>query len=309
VAERTGTILDEILAKKRQEVDARKARVSMDLMDLKLSRTPPPRDFLAALRRGMGEPVRVIAELKHASPVKGVLVADYNPERIAGEFALGGAAALSVLTDESFFLGSLTHLPIARRGLDAVGSTIPLLRKDFIIDPYQVAEARAWGADACLLIAAALDDALLATLHAAVLQYGMTALVEVNNAAELARAVAVGAALIGVNQRDLRDFSVNTDLAADLAARMPRATVRAALSGIRNAADMRRLADAGFDAALVGESVITAPDRTAAVRALAEAALTPRPPSPPGKEETFTDEASHPSPARGGGAGGGGNPP
>lgn len=279
MAERTGTILDDILAKKRQEVDARKARVSMDLIELKLSRTPPPRDFLTALRRGAGEPVRVVAELKRASPVKGVFVPDYNPEQIAGEFARGGAAALSVLTDESFFLGSLTHLPIARRGLDAVGSTIPLLRKDFIIDPYQIAEARAWGADACLLIVAALDDAMLATLHAAVLHYGMTALVEVNNAVELARAVAVGAALIGVNQRDLRTFSVNTDLAADLAAQMPRATVRAALSGIKNADDMRRLTDAGFDAALVGESVITAADRTAAVRALAKPGP---PPAPPG---------------------------
>lgn len=275
MAERTGTILDEILAKKRQEVDARKARVSMELIDLKLRRTPPPRDFLGAVRRGPGAPVRVIAELKRASPVKGVFVPEYNPEAIAGEFARGGAAALSVLTDESFFLGSLTHLPIARRGLDAAGSALPLLRKDFIIDPYQVAEARAWGADACLLIVAALDDAMLATLHAAVRDYGMTALVEVNNAAELARAVAVGAALIGVNQRDLRDFSVDTDRAADLVAQMPKGTVRAALSGIRNADDMRRLADAGFDAALVGESVITAADRTAAVRALAEAAPSP----------------------------------
>jgi len=271
VAERTGTILDDILVKKRQEVDARKARVAMDLIELKLRRTPPPRDFLGALRREPGEPVRVIAELKRASPVKGIFVPEYNPEQIAGEFARGGAAALSVLTDESFFLGSLTHLPIARRGLDAVGSAIPLLRKDFIIDPYQVAEARAWGADACLLIVAALDDAMLATLHAAIHEYGMTALVEVNNAAELARAVAIGAALIGVNQRDLRNFSVNTDLAADLVAQMPQATVRAALSGIKNAEDIRRLAAAGFDAALVGESVITAADRTAAVRALAEA--------------------------------------
>ncbi len=271
MVQQTGTILDEILAKKRHEVDARKARVAMDLIELKLSRTPPPRDFLAALKRKPSEPVRVIAELKRASPVKGIFVQDYNPEQIAGEFARGGAAALSVLTDESFFLGSLTHLPIARRGLDAVGSTIPLLRKDFIIDPYQVAEARAWGADACLLIVAALDDAMLAMLYAAVLAYGMTALVEVNNAAELARAVAVGAALIGINQRDLRNFSVNTDLATDLAAKMPRETVRAALSGIRNADDIRRLADVGFDAALVGESVITAADRTAAVRALAEA--------------------------------------
>ncbi|MGI8857575.1 MAG: indole-3-glycerol phosphate synthase TrpC, partial [Thermomicrobiales bacterium] len=209
MAQPTGTILDEILAKKRQEVETRKARVSMELIALKLSRTPPPRDFLGALRRGPGEPVRVIAELKCASPVKGIFVQDYNPELIAGEFARGGAAALSVLTDESFFLGSLTHLPIARRGLDGVGSAIPLLRKDFIIDSYQVAEARAWGADACLLIVAALDGALLATLFAVVREYGMTALVEVNNAAELARAVAVGAELIGVNQRDLRTFSVN----------------------------------------------------------------------------------------------------
>ncbi len=297
MADRTGTILNEIVASKRQEVAVRKARVSMDLIELKLRRTPPPRDFLAALRREADEPVRVIAELKRASPVKGVFVPDYNPEQIAGEFARGGAAALSVLTDESFFLGSLTHLPIARRGLDAVGSAIPLLRKDFLIDPYQVAESRAWGADACLLIVAALDDALLATLHAAVLNYGMTALVEVNNAAELARAVAVGAALIGVNQRDLRTFSVNTDLAADLAARMPRATVRAALSGIKDADDMRRLADAGFDAALVGESVITPADRTAAVRALAQP---PQPSSPLGDGKSEAIEANPPSPAHGG---------
>lgn len=303
MAQRTGTILDEILAKKRQEVDARKARVAMDLIELKLRRTPPPRDFLAALRRGADEPVRVIAELKRASPVKGVFVQEYNPERIASEFARGGAAALSVLTDESFFLGSLTHLPIARRGLDAVGSTIPLLRKDFLIDSYQVAEARAWGADACLLIVAALDDAMLATLHAAILAYGMTALVEVNNAEELARAVAVGAALIGVNQRDLRTFSVNADLASDLAAQMPRATVRAALSGIKNADDMRRLADAGFDAALVGESVITAADRTAAVRALATPDLVPQSPSPYCPEGTRKGKMD--SPAVSGGDGGG----
>jgi indole-3-glycerol phosphate synthase len=302
VAERTGTILDEILDKKRQEVDARKARVSMDLIDLKLSRTPPPRDFLGALRRGPGEPVRVIAELKRASPVKGIFVQDYNPELIAGEFARGGAAALSVLTDESFFLGSLTHLPIARRGLDAVGSEIPLLRKEFIIDPYQVAEARAWGADACLLIVAALDDAMLATLFAAVQEYGMTALVEVNNAEELARAVAVGASLIGVNQRDLRNFSVNTDLAATLAAQMPAATVRASLSGIKGPDDMRRLADAGFDAALVGESVITAADRAAAVRALAEANPPPAPPDT-GGEQLMQRLDRVPPPAPGGGQG------
>lgn len=302
MAERTGTILDDILAKKRQEVDARKARVAMDLIELKLRRTPPPRDFLGALRRGAGEPVRVIAELKRASPVKGIFVPEYNPEQIAGEFARGGAAALSVLTDESFFLGSLTHLPIARRGLDAVGSAIPLLRKDFIIDPYQVAEARAWGADACLLIVAALDDAMLATLHAAIHEHGMTALVEVNNAAELARAVAIGAALIGVNQRDLRNFSVNTDLAADLAAQMPQATVRAALSGIKNADDMRRLAAAGFDAALVGESVITAADRTAAVRALAEAGPPPAP-LDMGEEQRVQCHAAVPPPVSGGGQG------
>ncbi len=270
VAQRTGTILDEILATKRRDVDARKARVGMELIDLKLRKVPPARDFLGALRRGPGEPVRVIAELKRASPTKGIFAPEYHPEIIAADYARGGAAALSVLTDEPYFQGNLTHLPIARRGLESVGSTIPILRKDFIIDPYQVAEARAWGADACLLIVAALDDALLATLHAEVLRYGMTALVEANNAEELARAVAAGARLIGVNQRDLRDFSVNTNLAAHLAARMPAGVVKAALSGIKGPEDMRRLADAGYDAALVGESVMIAPDRAAAVRALAQ---------------------------------------
>jgi indole-3-glycerol phosphate synthase len=269
VAQRTGTILDEILATKRRDVDARKARVGMDLIELKLRKVPPARDFLGALRRGPGEPVRVIAELKRASPVKGIFAPEYHPELIAADYARGGAAALSVLTDEPYFQGNITHLPIARRGLESVGSALPILRKDFLIDPYQVAESRAWGADACLLIVAALDDALLATLHAEVLRHGMTALVEVNNADELARAVAVGARLIGVNQRDLRNFSVNTDLASDLAARMPAGVLKAALSGIKGPDDMRRLADAGYDAALVGEAVMIAPDRAAAVRALA----------------------------------------
>lgn len=270
VAQRTGTILDEILATKRRDVDARKARVGMDLIELKLRKSPPARDFLGALRRGPEEPVRVIAELKRASPVKGVFAPEYHPEIIAADYARGGAAALSVLTDEPYFQGNITHLPIARRGLESVGSTIPILRKDFMIDPYQVAESRAWGADACLLIVAALDDTMLATLHAEVLRHGMTALVEANNAEELTRAVAVGARLIGVNQRDLRNFSVNTDLAADLAARMPAGVVKAALSGIKGPDDMRRLAKAGYDAALVGESVMIAPDRATAVRALAQ---------------------------------------
>ncbi len=211
----------------------------------------------------------MIAELKHASPSKGVFVDTYEPEQIAAEYVRGGAAALSVLTDEPYFGGSLTHLPIARRGADAAGRSVPILRKDFLIDPYQVAEARAWGADACLLIVAAVDDETLAALYAAVRQYGMTALVEVNNVTELRRAAAVGAALIGVNQRDLRDFSVNTDLAAALAAEMPSGTVTAALSGIKGPDDMLRLTAAGYHAALVGESVMTAPDRAAAVRALA----------------------------------------
>lgn len=266
---RTGTILDEILARKRQDVAARKARVDMDLIEMKISRTPPPHDFLAAVRRTPDEPVRVIAELKHASPSKGIFVEQYEPEQIALEYVRGGAAALSVLTDEPYFMGSLTHLPIARRGADAAGRAVPILRKDFLIDPYQVAEARAWGADACLLIVAALDDATLAALFTAVRQYGMTALVEVNNPEELRRAAALGAELIGVNQRDLRDFSVNTALAAALATAMPAGTVTAALSGIKSAADMRTLAHAGYHAALVGESVMIAPDRAAAVRALA----------------------------------------
>lgn len=266
---KTGTILDTILARTRQTVAARKERVGMELIELKLSRTPPPRDFLAAVRCPPGQPARVIAELKKASPSKGIFADSYDPEIIAAEYAHGGAAALSVLTDEPFFLGSLTHLPIARRGADSTGRELPLLRKDFLLDPYQVAEARAWGADACLLIVAALDDATLATLHDVVRDYGMTALVEVNNADELARAVAVGAELIGVNQRDLRDFTVDADRAASLIDLMPAGVVKAALSGIRTAEDMRRLAAAGYDAALVGESVMTAPDRAAAVRVLA----------------------------------------
>ncbi len=269
MASGTGTILDEILARKRLDITARKARVSMGLIETKLARTPPPLDFAAVLRRTAGEPVRVIAELKHASPSKGIFTDDYQPEQIAADYVRGGAAALSVLTDEPYFLGSLTHLPIARRGAQWAGRDVPLLRKDFLVDPYQIAEARAWGADACLLIVAALDDATLTTLHAEIRHHGMTALVEVNNTDELRRAIAIGADVIGVNQRDLRDFSVDTNLAASLAGQMPPGVVRAALSGIKTAADMRHLAAAGFDAALIGETVMIAPDRAAAVRALA----------------------------------------
>lgn len=283
MVQRTGTILDDILAKKRDEVAARKARVSMELIDLKLRRTPPPRDFLGAVRRGPGEPVRVIAELKRASPSKGIFAPEYHPEVIAADYARGGASALSVLTDEPYFLGNIAHLPVARRGAASAGRDLPILRKDFLIDPYQVAESRAWGADACLLIVAALDDDTLATLHDAVLRYGMAALVEVNNTDELARAVAVGARLIGVNQRDLRDFSVDTGRAAGLAGAMPAGIVTAALSGITSGADMQRLAAAGYDAALVGESVMIAPDRAAAVRALAGHGPNPPVPSPMGE--------------------------
>ncbi len=205
----------------------------------------------------------VIAEVKRRSPSKGPLAPDLDPAGVARDYASGGAACLSVLTDEEFFGGSTADLEAAREA-----SGLPVLRKDFTVAPADVCDARLMGADAVLLIVAALSDAELAALHELAGRVGLDALVEVHDEAELDRALALGPRLVGVNQRDLTTFEVDPSRAERLATRIPTGVVAVAESAVRGPDDARRLADAGYDAVLVGESVVTSGDRTTAVRAL-----------------------------------------
>jgi indole-3-glycerol phosphate synthase len=222
---------------------------------------PALRGFAAALRGAEG--LGVIAEVKRRSPSKGDLAADLDPAKLAGSYAAGGATCLSVLTDPEFFGGSPDDLRAAREAV-----SLPVLRKDFTVAPADVCDARLMGADAVLLIVAALDDAELRDLHALADELGLDALVEVHDEAELHRALAVGATLVGVNQRDLVTFQVDTRRAERVVAGIPDGVVRVAESGIRGPDDAARLHAAGYDAVLVGESLVTAPDPTAAVAAL-----------------------------------------
>lgn len=263
--------LDEIFAAKRVEVAERAAARPLARLAAEARNAPPPRDFVAALRR-VPRP-GLIAEVKHASPSRGVLARDFDPLRLARTYAENGAAAISVLTDERYFRGSLDHLVAIRATVD-----VPLLRKDFVYDPYQVFEARAAGADAVLLIVAALPAPTLAELHACATELGLATLVEVHTEAELEVALALRAELIGVNARNLHDFSVRLDTTRDLARRVPREVCLVAESGIHTAADVAWLAQVertgggrGVDAILVGEALVTAADVAGKVRELSGA--------------------------------------
>ncbi|HET9691158.1 MAG TPA: indole-3-glycerol phosphate synthase TrpC [Acidimicrobiales bacterium] len=253
------TYLDRIVAWHRQRAEADHRR----LADLRAAAAamPPARGFAAALRAGEG--VSVIAEVKRRSPSKGDLAEGLDPAEVAVDYAAGGAACLSVLTDGEFFGGSPSDLGAARSAC-----ALPVLRKDFTVSPRDVFDARLMGADAVLLIVAALRDDELADLAGLAGEVGLDALVEVHDEAEADRALAAGAVLVGVNQRDLVSFEVDTERAARVAAHLPATAVRVAESGIRNGADVAALAAAGFDAVLVGESLVTAADRVAAVRGL-----------------------------------------
>jgi indole-3-glycerol phosphate synthase len=247
-------------------VDAHRAAAAADtrsLADLQAAAAagPPPRGFAPALRAAPG--LAVIAEVKRRSPSKGDLAPNLDPARLAQAYESGGATCLSVLTDVEFFGGSPADLQQAR-----AATALPVLRKDFTVGAADVYDARAMGADAVLLIAAALDDDELADLHRLAVALGMDALVEVHDEAELARALAVDATLVGVNQRDLVTFEVDTARAVRLAAAMPGAVVRVAESGIAGADDARALAAAGYDAVLVGEHLVRSGDPAAAVAAL-----------------------------------------
>ena len=223
---------------------------------------PPTRGFTTAL----ADPshLRVISEVKRRSPSKGDLFADLDPAALAVDYAAGGAACLSVLTDRDWFGGSPEDLQAARAAVD-----LPVIRKDFTVAAVDVCDARLMGADAVLLIAAALDDAELADFHALATDLGLDALVEVHDEPELERALAVGATLVGVNQRDLVTFEVDTDRAVRLAPQMPAGVVRVAESGVRGVEDATVLHAAGYHAVLVGESLVTSGDPRAAVAELA----------------------------------------
>jgi indole-3-glycerol phosphate synthase len=256
-------ILDTILEHKKTEVAALDARALRRAAEQSLA----PRDFLAAIRRRDGLPVRLIAELKRASPSKGMLAPHLDLFQVADIYMDNGASALSVLTDEKFFLGKLETLAALRTSHPA---RVPLLRKDFTIANTQVYEARANGADAILLIAAALtDDRLFVDLHATALALGLTALVEVHNADELERALKIpDLKLVGINNRDLTTFTLSLETTERLRPLIPAGITVVAESGIFTAADVARLEQVGIDAILVGEALITAPDIGAKVREL-----------------------------------------
>ena len=252
------TYLADILTVHRARAAADDRALS-DLVEQAAS-LPPPRDFAGALR---GDGLSCIAEIKRRSPSKGELDPGLQPELVAKEYLAGGASCLSVLTDVDFFGGSTADLAAAREA-----SGLPVLRKDFTVQEADVVDARLMGADAVLLIASALrDDELIEMLGLAAI-VGLDALVEVHDEDELARALAAGAGLIGVNQRDLRTFEVDHERACALAARIPPGVLAVAESGIRDEADARRLAEAGYDAVLVGETLVRAQDRPAQLRAL-----------------------------------------
>ncbi|MBU1249569.1 MAG: indole-3-glycerol phosphate synthase TrpC [Actinobacteria bacterium] len=249
-------MLDGLVAGARD--DAARRRQSRSLSDVEAAAVaaPPALDACAALQRG--ERIKVIAEVKRASPSRGALAEIPDPADLARSYAAGGAAAVSVLTEERRFGGSLDDLSAVRAAVD-----IPVLRKDFIAEPYQVLEARAAGADLVLLIVAALDDATLARLHALVLELGMTPLVETHDAEEVRRAVALGASVIGVNARDLSTFELDRDLFGRLAPSIPDGTVRIAESAVSGVADVEHYRRAGADVVLVGEALVTGGDPVA----------------------------------------------
>jgi indole-3-glycerol phosphate synthase len=265
------TVLDEILAVKRDEVTMLHRPGVADLLRSHALAAPPVRDFAAALRPA-GDTVAVIAEIKRRSPSKGDLALDLDPALTAKSYAGGGAACLSVLTDAPYFGGAIADLDAARGACD-----LPVLRKDFVLDAVQVYETRAVGADAMLLIVAALpDDDLLAELHALGTALGLAVLVEAHDDAELDRALAAGARIVGVNARDLGTFAEDLGVGERLAAKVPADVIAVAESAIRSVDDARRMAAAGFDAVLVGEMLVKSPDPTAAIRGLSAVPRTPR---------------------------------
>jgi indole-3-glycerol phosphate synthase len=257
-------ILEEIAAYKRTDVAALRRAESQDAVEARAKSASPPRGFIEALERAAAPGrLALIAEIKKASPSKGLIRADFDPPALAKAYEAGGAAGLSVLTDAPSFQGADAYLAAAREA-----TRLPALRKEFLVDPWQVAQSRALGADAILVILAITDDALAADLLAEAVRFGMDALVEAHDEAEVDRAVALGASLIGVNNRNLRTFVTDLAVTERLAARIPAGRLLVTESGIGAPADVARLAAAGARAMLVGESLMRQADVEAATRAL-----------------------------------------
>lgn len=257
-------ILDRIVAVKREEIAQAAAREPLAVLRRRAEARRDTRDFVTALRRRVeaGRPA-VIAEVKKASPSKGVLREHFVPAEIAASYERHGAACLSVLTDERFFQGSAAYLAQAR-----AACALPVLRKDFIVDEYQVFEARAMGADCILLIAACLDDAQMSDLEACAQSLGLAVLVEVHDATELARALRLATPLVGVNNRDLRSFEVTLETTLGLRPQLPGDRLLVTESGIATPQDVQRLRGAGIGVFLVGEAFMRAPDPGTALAAL-----------------------------------------
>jgi len=264
----SGGILDKIVQSKVQRVDEAKRRTPIEELARDAARRASSRaakSMTAALRSK--ERVNIIAEIKRRSPSKGIIRGDFDPEWIAERYAMSGAAAISVLTEEDFFEGSLEHLRAVRARVE-----LPLVRKDFVFDEYQLHEALKAGADAVLLIVAILEDFQLARLIALARELGLDALVEVHTADEMHRAVGAGASIIGVNNRDLTTFNVDLKTSIELARLAPRDAILVSESGINTAGDVRRLREAGFNAFLVGEHLMRADDPGERLERLIEAA-------------------------------------
>jgi indole-3-glycerol phosphate synthase len=253
--------LSNIIAYKRDEVAARKPQHSIAALEALAAEQTAPRGFTSALKRAAETRPALIAEIKKASPSKGLIRADFIPAELAQAYEQGGAACLSVLTDAPSFQGHESFLVAAR-----CATSLPCLRKDFMVDPWQIAESRAYGADAILVIMAAVDDALAADLVAAARQYGMDALIETHDEAEMERALKLDAELIGVNNRNLKTFVTDLSTTARLAALIPPSRLLVAESGINTRSDIAQLQAAGAKAFLIGESLMRQADVCAATR-------------------------------------------
>jgi indole-3-glycerol phosphate synthase len=255
-------ILDEIVAHKKQELELSQRNLPLaELRRIALA-APPPLDFASALR---GDGIKLIAEVKKASPSRGVIRTDFDPVEIARIYARNGASAISVLTESKYFKGSLNHLKDIKAALD---KRLPLLRKDFIFDPYQIYESRAYGADSLLLIVAILSSWKLARLISLTRQLGMECLLEVHNEAELEIALKSSARIIGVNNRDLSTFVVDVNTTRRLRPLIPADKIVVSESGIKYRSDMKKLRKWGVDAVLIGEALMSAPDIAARMKEL-----------------------------------------
>jgi indole-3-glycerol phosphate synthase len=253
-------MLDRIIAQKREEVERRKKEATMTYLQERIARQKPPLDLATAIK---GNQIQLIAEVKQASPSRGTLSHNFNPVELAQTYREGGAAAISVLTEGNYFMGSVEHLAAIKK---AVG--LPLLRKDFIFDPYQIYESRAYGADALLVIAAILSLAQLKELVSISHNLGLSCLVEVHNEDEVERAVPSNAEVIGINNRDLNTFVVDINTTGRLRPLIPKEKTVVSESGIKSRKDMKKLAKWGVDAVLVGEALVTARDVRAKMKEL-----------------------------------------